>query len=719
MEKLKQPFFRKVFFSYTVAAILSLLFMLIPISWQAYSRDQQQLENERLDRIQMLVRMLDEQFSNMEKISTQLTDTSWVTKLSSNSEVLSSQIDYLKQRDICKEMARYHGLVRVARSTALLLPQKETAVDRVSIWETDEYFSSIGVNRSDFLPDFLEYVSEAPNSLGLYQTPAYQDGFFVFKQLDYNESPKQILLFTVEAKQLRYLISKNSADPVPFWEIGLPGGAIYQFGQQQSVHNLFTASRDSSAYPWSYTFQVQFSEIHINSGNLLLAITALLAFTAGILLAFFLASVTSRPLYALLQHMGLQSSKASPEFTAIENAFSNLNHEKDSLEASSQKYWYMVRCNLLSSLVRGAFEPETMEADLEAFHLPFQNSMWFMLLWAGYPAPGDRSSMVLDSLKIQEYLDTAKIECVEILKETSHSIVIILGEEGKPEQLLDRSNAIREFLKENFSSSMAAYEIPPQQGLSSISRMYRETKFHAQKESTLLARSYYPIHLEIQLISLLRLGNGQAAHELLLKLQQKNEELCLPAEEIRSCMRHIANTMLRVASEMKIDADAVESEFLQEILSAQDTEWAWDYLKNFTALLCRRSSSQQDESARDLGSRMLAYVQAHYCDSSLSQQDLADQFLLSCSAVSKIFKNAARINFIDYLHLLRIQKAKEYFDAGATNILEIARKTGYENDITFKRAFQRVETMTPKKYIDAVRDFGTEKTSLAQKPPVK
>ena len=705
MEKLKQPFFRKVFFFYTIAAVLSLLVMLIPMSWQAYSSDQQQIENERLDKIQALVRTLDEQFSNMEKISIQLTNTSWVTKLSSNSEVLSSQIDYLKQRDICREMSRYHGLVRPARSTALLLPQKGTAVDRVSIWETDDYFSSIGVDETDFLPDFLEYVSEAPNSLGMYQTPAYPDGFFVFKQLDYNDSPKQILLFAVDAKQLQYLISKNSAEPVPFWEISPHGGVIYEYGQQQTGRELFTVTCDSDTYPWSYTFQVEFSGGHISSGNLLLAITALLAFTAGIILAYFLASITSRPLYTLLQHMGLQPSKDSPEFTAIETAFSDLNNEKDSLEASSQKYWNMIRANLLSTLVRGAFEPETMEADLAAFHLPFRDSMWFMLLWAGYQAPADRSSMALDILKIQEYLEKEKIQCVEILKETSHSIVIILGEQGDSEQLLERSNAIREFLKENFSSNMTTYGIPPQRGLVSISRMYREVKFYARKKSALLSHSYYPIHLEIQLISLLRLGNGQGAQELLLKLRQKNEELNLPAEEMRGCMRDIANTMLRVALEMNIDAEAVESEFLQEILGVQDMEWAWDYLKNFAALICRRSSSQSDEGTRDVGGRMLAYVQEHYCDSSLSQQELADQFQLSRSAVSKIFKSAAQVNFIDYLHLLRVQKAKEYFDAGATNILEIAKKTGYENEITFKRAFQRVETVTPKKYIDAARDY--------------
>ena len=161
---------------------------------------------------------------------------------------------------------------------------------------------------------------------------------------------------------------------------------------------------------------------------------------------------------------------------------------------------------------------------------------------------------------------------------------------------------------------------------------------------------------------------------------------------------------MRVASDVQVDTDAAETEFLLEILPLSDTQRAWNYLGGMAYLLCREIVDPARRETQDIGRKMVEYVQARYCDSSLSQQDLADQFQLSRSAVSKIFKNAARVNFIDYLHLLRVQKAKEYFDAGATNILEIARKTGYENDITFKRAFQRVESVTPKKYIDAVRD---------------
>ncbi len=35
-------------------------------------------------------------------------------------------------------------------------------------------------------------------------------------------------------------------------------------------------------------------------------------------------------------------------------------------------------------------------------------------------------------------------------------------------------------------------------------------------------------------------------------------------------------------------------------------------------------------------------------------------------------------------------------------MLAVAKKTGYENETTFKRAFLRVESITPRKYVQQI-----------------
>ena len=696
MQNFRQPFFRKVFFSYTVILILSLLFILAPMCWQISCQDQQALEKERADKAELLVSALDGQFADMEQIALQLSSTSWVTKVSSNFAILEDQVDYLTRQDICKEVARYHGLIRIARSISLLLPQKDIAIDRYSFWETNRYFSSIGVDEMDFWQDFLEYSQESTNSLQLYTTDAYPDGFFAFRRLDYNSEPKQILFFAIDSKQLAYIIQKSITDTVQFFQITQGEEPIFATGQQQDGDAYFSASYPSEIYPWSYTFQIQITYPQLNSSYLLLLLSALLALTAGILLALLLTSVTSRPLYALLQHIGCQPSiEGFQEFTAIECAF-------HSLEESSQQYYNRIRDGLLTSLLYGSFHKDQIEADLTMFHVPFCNDMWYMLIWADSPGKLD-DSLIKNCLRLREHFCSEDSD-MEMILDTDHSIVAIMAAKTGPDHLSDRTGTIREELHRILPAEAVFCVIPPQKGLGVIAKMYREARSCTERDLGFLPRAYYPIDMEIQLINQLRLGNGEAACEIIRSLQQKNEALGLSLEEIHNCTRYIFRTMMRVASDVQVDTDSAETEFLLEIQPLADTQRAWNYLDGMACLLCREVVDPARRETQDVGRKMIEYVQNHFCDSNLSQQDLADQFQLSRSAVSKIFKNAARVNFIDYLHLLRIQKAKEYFDAGATNILEIARKTGYENDITFKRAFQRVETMTPKKYIDTVRN---------------
>lgn len=119
----------------------------------------------------------------------------------------------------------------------------------------------------------------------------------------------------------------------------------------------------------------------------------------------------------------------------------------------------------------------------------------------------------------------------------------------------------------------------------------------------------------------------------------------------------------------------------------------------FAQLICSRMEYFNLESTKDTGLEILEYVEQNYYDSSLSLQKIADIHGLSVSAISKIFKSTVKVNFSDYLQLLRVHRAKEYFDANETDVAEVARKVGYENEITFKRAFQKSEVLTPRKYV--------------------
>lgn len=130
-------------------------------------------------------------------------------------------------------------------------------------------------------------------------------------------------------------------------------------------------------------------------------------------------------------------------------------------------------------------------------------------------------------------------------------------------------------------------------------------------------------------------------------------------------------------------------------------EEQWDSL--FEVLRQVQAGYEENSENDGLGKEIVAYVDAHFDSSELSQQDIADLFQISRPMVSKLFKERAKMNFIDYLHKKRTEQAIYCFRAGELDVIEVAQKVGYENEVTFKRAFVKHAGITPREYVKRMK----------------
>ena len=101
----------------------------------------------------------------------------------------------------------------------------------------------------------------------------------------------------------------------------------------------------------------------------------------------------------------------------------------------------------------------------------------------------------------------------------------------------------------------------------------------------------------------------------------------------------------------------------------------------------------------------------HYDSSELSQQDIAGIFQISRPMVSKIFKETARMNFIDYLQKKRVERAKEQFDEGNPDVILVGEMRDLETISTAITAaetghlvFSTLHTIGADKTIDRIID---------------
>lgn len=91
------------------------------------------------------------------------------------------------------------------------------------------------------------------------------------------------------------------------------------------------------------------------------------------------------------------------------------------------------------------------------------------------------------------------------------------------------------------------------------------------------------------------------------------------------------------------------------------------------------------------------YIKQHYADE-ISLNSAAELVYLSPNYLSKVFKEYAGENFIDYLTRVRIEKAKIQLKNNDAKVYEVAESVGYKSQKYFSRLFKECTGMSPTEY---------------------
>ena len=95
--------------------------------------------------------------------------------------------------------------------------------------------------------------------------------------------------------------------------------------------------------------------------------------------------------------------------------------------------------------------------------------------------------------------------------------------------------------------------------------------------------------------------------------------------------------------------------------------------------------------------KVAEYIQSDFRNEQISLEYVADRFEVDPIFLSKEFKRAKQVNFIDYLTNVRIVEAKRQLLETDHQINEIAENLGY-NPSYFNRLFKKCTGMTPGQY---------------------
>lgn len=103
------------------------------------------------------------------------------------------------------------------------------------------------------------------------------------------------------------------------------------------------------------------------------------------------------------------------------------------------------------------------------------------------------------------------------------------------------------------------------------------------------------------------------------------------------------------------------------------------------------------DKSRKIAEETLKYIHEHY-DTDFSLQQVAAEFGVSSSQLSRYFKQTMNVNFVDYVVHYRISKAKEWLVYTEMSIKDISDKLSYTTTQNFTRVFKQITGMPPGKY---------------------
>ncbi|MEC0253887.1 helix-turn-helix transcriptional regulator [Paenibacillus lautus] len=733
--------FRKTFLSYTAILLIPIIVFSTLNVQRNIKEERQQLHDKHTSDANRIAAVVDNKVNELKNMGNLLSSESWVKKMMQNTNVYDNEFDLIRMLEIRKNFENSVSSLNILSFGMIMFPEKKQIFSSWGAFAEDDFFSSIAVFDNDIRRMIQNTTLEQqyfkimpPTAVKLWGNN--KRVIPIFQSLEVVNHPRGVLVLFIDSAYFTDYMHRFGG--IEFKEIlitthGEPiyrqtRGVAVEGGEDRQSYEFVVPSKESDLeYKISY---INTSVIGIN--NLFSSLLAILISVAiGTLMAFLLAKISYRPLGALLSKLSASiryddvkdSTTFYSEYNYIEKSFDRLLHENEKLQRSMQDYEKAAKSNLFHRLLKGYFTDDQQINGLEKFGIGYNDEMYYCTLLISFHAIRDISNY--DSLRKIEMMTIVIVEKVmnrygfdyELFEVTNADKALILssesnfGQEGIMEKV---AVSITAELEQTCGFHPYVLSGTVEKGLVGISKSYyaanenlqyilfsRDRLPVSQEEAVQsIVDYYYPTDWEVQLINNLKIGNLDTSMQILHEISTENGKRNLSKASMNNLVSLLMETMLRVLYELNLDIGIYSKQFANRV-KGEDIGEMWSYVYELGTLICERNRYSNTSLTMEAGSQLLQYVNENYTSADISLKQLAEIFQMSVSKVSKIFKEVSGINFYDYLCRLRMEMAKELLRERKCGIDDIARRVGYENVYSFKRAFARYEGIKPDEYMDS------------------
>lgn len=220
----------------------------------------------------------------------------------------------------------------------------------------------------------------------------------------------------------------------------------------------------------------------------------------------------------------------------------------------------------------------------------------------------------------------------------------------------------------------------------------------AAAEETINPKESYPVELEQSIIHALKTQQKRQAEEFLGAFLRAVEPIPDGDSRIREYCCGIYSAILHLCLEKGGDLSRELSEEklrIQELLEAEDLSAMREIL--FGLLRLVYDSLKESSYPCRIVDRAADYIRENYAQS-LTLTAVAAEVYVTPNYLSMLFKKELGINFLNFLHRCRIEKACTLLGDNSLKIYEIAEQLGYTDTKYFTQVFKKHTGTSPQQF---------------------
>ncbi len=211
-------------------------------------------------------------------------------------------------------------------------------------------------------------------------------------------------------------------------------------------------------------------------------------------------------------------------------------------------------------------------------------------------------------------------------------------------------------------------------------------------------QSDYPVHEEAEILNAVVSGKPENVEGKLRDFFTVLGRANFSKDLLLKSSLALMMSLYHLCIEKNIDTEDIFGNFqlsISSFLKCNSLSLLEARLTELSGALCRKLGNKMNSNK--IIEQSVAFIDKNF-NKDLNLETVAGNVFITSGYLSLLFKQKLGINFVDYLHKVRIMKACELMKDMQLKTYEIAYKVGFNDEKYFSQLFKKYTSMTPTQY---------------------